>query len=120
MNEQVQEKIGQIQLVQQNLENFSMQRQQFQLQQTEIETALLEIENSDTTYKIIGNIMVRTDKQRLKKELEEKREMLGIRINTIEKQEDKLRVKAEELQKDIMKGLEDKDKKSKKQQNDKE
>lgn len=120
MNEQMQEKIGQIQLIQQNLENFGMQRQQFQLQQTEIESALSEMENSNTVYKIIGNIMILSDKDKLRKELDEKREMLSIRIGTIEKQEDKLRLKVEELQKDIMQGLEQKnsDKKSKKQQNE--
>lgn len=116
----MQEKIGQIQLIQQNLENFSMQRQQFQLQQTEIETALVEIENTNTSYKIIGNIMVLTDKNQLKKDLEEKKETLGIRINTIEKQEDKLRAKFEELQQEVMKNLEDKnaEKKKVRKQND--
>jgi len=121
MDEQTQEKISQIQLIQQNLENFSMQRQQFQLQQTEIETALGEIENTTTTYKIIGNIMVLTDKDKLKKELDEKKEMLNIRINTIEKQEDKLKVKFEELQQEVMKsieGAETTEKKKSKKQND--
>ena len=120
MNEQMQEKIGQIQLVQQNLENFSMQRQQFQVQQTEIETALIEINNTTTAYKLIGNIMVLTDKEKLKNDLEEKKEMLNIRINTIEKQEEKLRSKFEELQQDVMKDLEDKssEKKKVKKQND--
>ena len=122
MNEQFQDKIGQIQLIQQNLENFNMQRQQFQLQQTEIETALTEIENTSTTYKIIGNIMVLTDKDQLKKDLSEKKEMLSIRIGTIEKQEEKLRAKFEELQQEIMKGLENKntEKKKSKKQNDQE
>jgi prefoldin beta subunit len=107
MDPQVQEKIGQIQLIQQNLENFSMQRQQFQLQLTEIESALSEIDSTGTTYKIIGNIMVLTDKENLKKDLLEKKEMLGIRISTIEKQEDKIRAKAEEIQREVMKSLED-------------
>ena len=118
----MQEKIGQIQLIQQNLENFGMQRQQFQVQQTEIETALVEINNTSTTYKIIGNIMVLIDKEHLKKELDEKKEMLDIRINTIEKQEEKLRVKFDELQQEVMKSLEDKnttiEKKKSKKQND--
>lgn len=109
MNNETQEKIGQIQLIQQNLENFSMQKQQFQLQQTEIETALNEINTSSKSYKIIGNIMVLSDKGKLTKELTEKSEMLNIRISTIEKQEDKLKVKFEELQKEVMKSLEDKE-----------
>jgi len=117
MNEQVQEKIGQIQLLQQNLENFSMQRQQFQLQQTEIETALNEISNVKTTYKIIGNIMVLTEKDKLHKELEEKKELLNIRISTIEKQEERLRLKFEELQQDVMKSLEEKSTEKKKSKN---
>lgn len=122
MDNQMQEKIGQIQLIQQNLENFGMQKQQFQVQQTEIETALLEIKNTNTAYKIVGNIMVLTDKEKLRKDLEEKNEMLTIRVNTIEKQEDKLRSKFEELQQEVMKSLEDKntEKKKPKKQNDQE
>jgi prefoldin beta subunit len=117
MDNQTQEKIGQIQLVQQNLENFNMQRQQFQLQLAEIDTALVEIENTEGTYKIIGNIMVSVPKDKLRKELEEKKEMLSIRVNSIEKQEEKLRVKFEELQQEVMKSLEDTEtkKKTKKQ-----
>ena len=84
-----------------------MQRQQFQMQQTEVEAALIEIENTTTAYKIIGNIMVLTNKDTLKKDLTEKKEMLNIRINTIEKQEDKLKVKFEDLQKEVMKSLEE-------------
>jgi prefoldin beta subunit len=122
MDNQVQEKIGQIQLIQQNMENFSMQKQQFQVQQTEIETALLEIKNTNTAYKIVGNIMVLTDKEQLRKDLEEKNEMLTIRVATIEKQEDKLRSKFEELQQEVMKSLEEKntEKKKPKKQNDEE
>ncbi len=117
MENDMQEKIGQIQLVQQNLENFGSQRQQFQLQQTEIETALTEIDNTPNAYKIIGNIMVLTNKEKLKKDLEERKEMLKIRVGSIEKQEDKLRAKAEELQQEVMKSLENKNQKKK---NDKE
>ncbi len=120
MNNETQEKIGQIQLIQQNLENFSMQKQQFQLQQTEIETALTEISTSSESYKIIGNIMVLVNKDQLTKDLEEKKEMLSIRISTIEKQENKLKIKFEDLQKEVMKQLENKDsdKKKSKKQND--
>jgi prefoldin beta subunit len=103
---ETQEKINQIQIIQQNIQNLSMQRQQFQIQETEIESALSELEKTETSYKIIGNIMVKTDKETLKKDLQEKHEMLKIRINTIEKQEDKMREKAESLQQEVMKEIE--------------
>ena len=114
MDENMQEKIGQVQLIQQNLENFSNQRQQFQMQETEIETALLEISSSGQNYKIIGNIMVLADRDKLRKDLEEKKEMLTIRISSIEKQEEKLKVKAEEIQKELLSGLEEKNTEKKK------
>jgi prefoldin beta subunit len=114
MDENMQEKIGQVQLIQQNLENFSNQRQQFQMQETEIETALLEISSSGQNYKIIGNIMVLADRDKLRKDLEEKKEMLTIRISNIEKQEEKLKVKAEEIQKELLSGLEEKNTEKKK------
>jgi prefoldin beta subunit len=107
----IQEKINQMQLLQQNLQNFSMQRQQFQIQQTEIESALGELEKSGQAYKIIGNVMVLTDKDALKKELEEKKHILTIRISSIEKQESKVREKAEELQKEVLSEIEKKPKK---------
>jgi len=108
MDENIQEKINQIQLLQQNMQNFSMQRQQFQIQQTEIESALSELEKTNHAYKIIGNIMVSTEKDSLKKDLEEKKQMLTIRIGSIEKQESKIREKAEELQKQVLTEIENK------------
>jgi len=124
MDNIIQEKINQIQLLQQNMQNFAMQRQQFQVQQTELESALAEIDKTAQTYRIIGSIMVLTDKEQLKKELDEKKQMLTVRINSIEKQEAKIREKAESLQKDVLAELENKntdnsnkEKKNKRQDN---
>ncbi|GIU69695.1 MAG: hypothetical protein KatS3mg002_0931 [Candidatus Woesearchaeota archaeon] len=112
MNE-TQDKINQIQLIQQNIQNISIQRQKFQIQETEIESALNEIEKTEVTYKIIGNIMVKSDKESLKKELKEKHEMLKVRISALEKQEERLRSNVEELQKEVLKDLENDAKQSK-------
>ena len=108
MDENVQEKINQMQILQQNMENLSAQRQQFQMQETELETALSEIDKTEKTYKIIGSIMVLTDKSVLKNDLEERKQMLAIRISSIEKQESKLREKAEDIQKEVLAELEKK------------
>jgi prefoldin beta subunit len=110
MAEDIQEKINQIQIIQANLQNFSNQRQQFQIQQTEIESAIAEMEKSGQTYKIIGNVMVLVNKDDLKKELEDKKQMLDVRIGSIEKQESKLKEKVEVIQKEVMSELEKKPK----------
>ncbi len=107
MEQDIQEKIGQIQLIQQNLQNLATQRQQFQLQQSELETALKELRQAKTSYRIIGNIMVAQDSAALIRELSEKQETVGVRVTTIEKQEAKLKEKVEEIQKEVLATLEE-------------
>tara|TARA_Y100000310_G_C20600692_1_gene772852 strand:+ start:462 stop:776 length:315 start_codon:yes stop_codon:yes gene_type:complete len=97
--------LTQLQLMQQNLQNILMQKQQFQKQLAEITSAVKEIETSETTYKILGNIMVATKKEDLQKELKEKKELLDLRLKNFEKQETTLKEKTEELQKKVMQNM---------------
>ena len=97
--------ITQLQLLQQNLQNILVQKQQFQRQLTEIDSALNETESAETTYKILGNIMVSTNKESLQKELKEKKDLLDLRLKNFEKQETALKEKTEELQKNVMAGM---------------
>ena len=105
MEKDVQEKIAKLQGLEQNLQNFLMQRQQFQTQLMEIDSALDEIEKTDNAYKIVGNIMVKTGKEDLKKDLIQKKELMEIRITSLEKQESQLQEKAQELKDEVMKNL---------------
>jgi prefoldin beta subunit len=111
MNNDVQNKINQLSMMEQNMQNFSLQKQQFQAQLMEVESAEKELSTAKEAYKIIGNIMVSTDKENLKKELEDKKEMLTIRVESFEKQEVKLREKAEALQKEVLEAMQHDDKK---------
>jgi prefoldin beta subunit len=102
MSKETEQKIAQLQLMEQNLQNFLMQRQQFQAQLIEVESALKEIENSKDAYKIIGNIMVNTKKEDLKKDLEEKKGILELRIKSLEKQEKEIKEKASKTQAEVL------------------
>jgi prefoldin beta subunit len=102
MNNELQGKINQLSMMEQNMQNFSLQKQQFQAQLMETESAEKELASAKESYKIIGNIMVSADKEELKKELSEKRDILRLRIESFEKQELKLREKAEALQKEVL------------------
>ena len=75
-----------------------------------LKQALEELEKTKEkrVYKAVGNILIQEDTVKVKKELEEKLQMLKIRINSIEKQEAKIREKAEELQKEVLSELEKK------------
>jgi len=106
MNKETEQKINQLSMFEQNSQHLTNQRQNFQTQQIEIESALEEIGTTEETYKIVGNIMVKVKKEDLNEELESKKQLLTVRINTIEKQENTLREKAKKLQEEIMKELE--------------
>lgn len=68
----------------------------------EVESAEKELSDSKEAYKIISNIMVASDKEKIKKELKDRKEVLKTRIESFEKQEAKLKEKAEELQKEVL------------------
>ncbi len=95
-------KIQQLQMLEQSLQTLSMQRQQFQLQQIEIDSALKELESVAEAYKIVGNIMVLTKKDDLLTDLQSKKETVELRIRTMEKQETQFRDKASKIQQEVL------------------
>jgi len=97
-------KIQELQILEQNLQNILFQKQTFQIELAETQSALDELEKSDDdVYKIIGQLMLKTEKQKISQELEEKKKMLELRIKTMENQEKIITEKVEKLRKEIMK-----------------
>ena len=101
----VQNKINKLSMMEQSLQTFLGQKQTFQAQLLEIDSALEEIQKTEKAYKIVGNIMVVSDKDKLIKDLGQKKEAAEIRIKSIEKQEEKMREKTSELQSEVMKEM---------------
>ncbi len=102
MNKEAQESIQRLQMMEQNLQALSMQKQQFQAQLFEVEGALKEVAVSSVAYKLVGGIMIGADKDVLQKELQSKKELLELRVQTLEKQEKQLKEKAKKLQEEVM------------------
>jgi prefoldin beta subunit len=105
---ETQEKIQKVQVLEQNLQSSRAQKQQLQSQLLEAESALEELKETSQSYKIIGNIMVATDKEELKKDLDSKKEVFELRLKKIEDQEEKIRENVGSLQKEIVKEMETK------------
>lgn len=105
VSKDTEQKISQLQMFEQSLQSFLGQKQQFQIQLVEIESALSELESTDKAYKIVGNIMVEADKNELEYDLKSKKEMLELRIKTMERQELQVREKAQKLQSEILKKI---------------
>ncbi len=104
-DKETEEKIEKMQLLEQNLQNFLVQRQTFQGQLLEVESAIEELDKTEKVYRIIGNIMVMSKKDELKKDLSQKKEMLQLRIKSLERQEEKIREKVQETRNDVLKKM---------------
>ncbi len=102
VSDETRQKIEKLQGMESTLQQLLAKKQQFQSQLVEVESAIGELDKTKQAYKIIGNIMVATDKDELKSDLDQKKEMLALRVQSVEKQEKKLQERAESLQQDVL------------------
>jgi len=106
IDKETQEKIQELQSYEQNYHGLLVQKQAFQIELNETENALSEISKSKgDLFKLIGQIMVKTDKEKLVQELTRKNELLNLRLKSIEKQEEQLTKQVEELREEVLKKL---------------
>ncbi len=90
----LQEQLAKLQQSQQNLQSVMAQKQHLEMERAENDRALEELQkagDSDGVYKHAGSIMVRSTRQDLIAELEERREMAKTRFTVLEKQEARLK-----------------------------
>ena len=108
ISEEAKNLVTQFQVYQQQLQSVLIQKENFKLQSLEIERALEELEKTKqkTAYKITGQIMINKPVSELKKELNENKEAVGVRLKGLEKTEEKINNKLKDLQeklKEVMK-----------------
>ncbi|MBU1136250.1 MAG: prefoldin subunit beta [Nanoarchaeota archaeon] len=103
IDKETREKIQELQLTEQNLQNFILQKQTFQVELNETISALEEIKKSEEEkiFKIIGQVMLKTKKSEITEELNKKKEIFELRIKSFEKQEKILTEKLEKTRKEI-------------------
>lgn len=100
MEKEKRELFEQFQNFQKQLQTLIIQKESLRLQTIEIENALKELNTTKQkeAFKITGNIMVKKSVDELKKELEERKENISIRIKSLEKTEERISNKIKELQ----------------------
>jgi len=102
LDKEMQAKLQEMQIIEQNLQNLLMQKQQFQFELSESTSAIDEVKkSSDDVFKVVGQVMIKAKKSDVEKELEDKINLFNLRLKSIDKQEDLLRKKFEELQTEI-------------------
>jgi prefoldin beta subunit len=107
----VQNQLGMLQQIQQQLQNILQQKAQYEMAVREAKRAQEEISDSAedaVMYMSVGTVMVQKKKEDVNSKLTEKVESLELRIKSLEKQEKMLQGKFEQLQAQIKEALEGK------------
>ncbi|MFQ5837199.1 MAG: prefoldin subunit beta [Thermoplasmata archaeon] len=106
---QLQNQINQFQQLQQQLQMITAQRVQLETRLKEVQVTLEELSKADEEapiYKSIGSLLIRAkERDEVRKELEDQRETLAIRVKTLEKQEKTLAERYERMQQQITQAL---------------
>lgn len=103
INKETESQIKELQLLEQNLQSIIMQKQAFQMELSEVENALEELaKSSGEAYKIVGNIMIKSTKDDLLKDLKQKKDLIELRLKSINSQEKSLEEDSENLRKTVL------------------
>jgi len=105
---QVQERLLRLQQVQQTLQSVLTQKQQVDIELTEIEQALGELQKMTedaVIYKAIGTLLVKSEKTKIMADLGERKELLNTRTTVLSKQEERLRTQLKDLQAKLQQDL---------------
>ena len=100
----LQEQITKMQQTQQNLQSILAQKQQVEMENTESDRALEELQKAkddDHVFKYAGSILLKSDRKTLIEELEEKKELSKTKVTVLQKQEDRLKSSLQEQEKKI-------------------
>ena len=104
----LQEQITKMQQSQQNLQSILMQKQQVEMDKVESDRALEELKkasDNDQVYKYAGSILIKSDKNVLIDELEEKKELSKTQTTVLSKQEERLKTSLQEQEQKIQEML---------------
>src|ERR671911_1348940 len=99
------EQLSRLQQLQQNLQAIMMQKQQVELEIVEIDRALEELKkmegDNNSVYKGAGPLLIKTKKEDVLKELEEKKELSNTRVTVLGKQETRVKDNLKEVENKI-------------------
>lgn len=97
----LQEQVGRLQQLQQNLQSIMGQKQHLEMEQLETERALEILKkagDNDAVFKNAGSILIKSTKVNLIAELEEKKELANTRITVLTKQEARVKENLKEAE----------------------
>jgi len=105
---QVQERLQRLQQLQNTMQQLLAQRQRIEMEVAESDKALevlKEVPGDAKVFKSVGAVLVEKERDKVVKELEERKEFLDMRAKVLQKQEEKTKEKLTGLQETLQKEL---------------
>lgn len=104
----VQERLLRLQQLQQTLQTILAQKQQVDMEKSEVEQTISELTKTAddaVIYKAIGSLLVKSEKPKVTQDLIERKELLETRSTVLARQEERIRAQAKEAQTKLQEDL---------------
>ncbi len=104
----VQERLLRLQQLQQTLQSILAQKQQVEMEKTEVEQTVAELQRTSddvVIYKAIGSLLVKAEKPKVTEDLVERKELLDTRSTVLARQEERMRSQIKEAQTKLQEDL---------------
>ena len=105
---QVQERLLRLQQLQQTLQTVLAQKQQVEMEKTEVEQTVAELQKTAddaVIYKATGSLLIKAEKAKVTEELVERKELLDTRSTVLTRQEERIRSQVKEAQTKLQEDL---------------
>jgi len=104
----VQERLLRLQQLQQTLQSILAQKQQVEMEKTEVDQTLSELKKTAddaVIYKAIGSLLVKAEKAKVNEDLAERKSLLDTRSTVMARQEERIRSQVKEAQTKLQEDL---------------
>ena len=104
----MQERLLRLQQLQQTLQSILAQKQQVDMEKSEVEQTITELQKSAddaVIYKAAGSLLIKAEKPKVTEELVERKELLDTRSTVLNRQEERMRSQIKESQTKLQEDL---------------
>jgi prefoldin beta subunit len=105
---QIKNQLAQLQQIQQQAQAIAVQKNQVEITLKETDLALEELEKIDSdavVYRAVGDLLIRTERDKTKESLKEKKDTLDLRMQTLARQEERAQKRFQQLQEQLKQAM---------------
>ena len=107
LDEETQRQIQELQMMEQGFQQLMMQKNAFSMESNETELIIKEVEKTEGEVSRIigGQVIVKSTKEAILEDIKKKKELITIRMKTINEQEKEFAEKMDSLREEVMKKI---------------